>query len=131
MAPCSYFVHSIELFGTLRVTTFHLAANCWTITSTDSFPTDKTVQNLVSEGSVASDAEKLAKPVLPDTDVALNMECLEATTHYLPAADHALFMRACMHACIAHCTPASCFCHSLPTHSPPRQPAADHKSEAP
>eukprot|EP00983_Pelagomonas_calceolata_P015361 487630-Pelagomonas_calceolata.AAC.7 len=37
-------------------------------------------------GSVASDAQRLAKPVLLGAEVDL------------PAADHALFMHACMHA---------------------------------
>eukprot|EP00983_Pelagomonas_calceolata_P045191 1139613-Pelagomonas_calceolata.AAC.3 len=51
-----------------------------------------------SGGSVASNAEKLAKPALPNTD-GINVQCLGQQD--LPAADYALFT----HACIAECAP--------------------------
>eukprot|EP00983_Pelagomonas_calceolata_P107149 1159312-Pelagomonas_calceolata.AAC.2 len=43
---------------------------------------------LTSKGSVASNAEKIAKPVSPDTQVVL-VQCL-GQQRDLPAADHAL-----------------------------------------
>eukprot|EP00983_Pelagomonas_calceolata_P105505 1159136-Pelagomonas_calceolata.AAC.2 len=50
---------------------------------------------MTSEGSVASDAEKLAELVLPDTEVALICSAWGKNRTY-PAAGHALFTHACI-----------------------------------
>eukprot|EP00983_Pelagomonas_calceolata_P048862 1141252-Pelagomonas_calceolata.AAC.1 len=48
-----------------------------------------------SEGSVASDAKKLVKPVLPDTEVALKCSAWGKNRTY-PVAGHTLFTHACI-----------------------------------
>eukprot|EP00983_Pelagomonas_calceolata_P109978 1159619-Pelagomonas_calceolata.AAC.6 len=68
---------------------------------------------MTSEGSVASNAENLAKPVLPDTEVALICRAWGKNRAY-SAAGHALFTHAKLSA--RH---ASCSYHSLLTAGSP------------
>eukprot|EP00967_Tisochrysis_lutea_P026747 scaffold30885_cov30-Tisochrysis_lutea.AAC.1 len=60
-----------------------------------------------SEGSAANDAEKLAKPIRPGTEVALICSAWGKNRAY-PAAGHVLFTHACL--CIAERAP----CKLLP-----------------
>eukprot|EP00983_Pelagomonas_calceolata_P012270 391894-Pelagomonas_calceolata.AAC.1 len=62
--------------------------------------TIQTVQNLTSGGSVASDAEKLAKPILPYTEVALVCSAWGNHRTFLQQSAECL-VHACMHAAAA------------------------------
>eukprot|EP00983_Pelagomonas_calceolata_P072709 1151835-Pelagomonas_calceolata.AAC.2 len=62
------------------------------------------VKSLVtSGGSVASDAKKLAEPVLLGTSVSLI--CSAGATTYFPATDQALFTHACIAECAVQAAP--------------------------
>eukprot|EP00983_Pelagomonas_calceolata_P000415 14133-Pelagomonas_calceolata.AAC.2 len=68
-------------------------------------------------GRVASVNENLAKPALPDIEVAWRCSArYNSPSLPLPAADHALRRHACQHALLIVCH-ASCPCLLLLTHS--------------